>query len=88
MTRQRLWKEPQVMSSKKKPITTRVQIELPPKSMAELTELKSSLESSSYAEVLRKSLSLLHLIDREEKTGATFLIRHADGKLTELKFLL
>lgn len=63
--------------------TTRVQLELPEKSMERLVDLKDKTEATSYAEVIKNALRLYeHLILKHEQ-GNRFVLKDQQGALTE-----
>jgi hypothetical protein len=47
--------------------TTRVQMEMPPKSMERLAALKDKTEASSYAEVVKNALRLYEALIKEQE---------------------
>jgi hypothetical protein len=67
---------------------TRVQLDLQPRSMAMLNELKEKTDAASYAEVFKNAMKLYDGIIAEIERGNTFLIRDADGKVTEFRMFL
>ncbi|GEP61056.1 hypothetical protein RSO01_82220 [Reyranella soli] len=74
-----------VMGAKDKRATTRVQLELPCRSMDRLASLKEVTEASSYAEVVRNALRLYEAIINESKAGGELLLRDKNGKTTPYK---
>lgn len=64
-------------------LTTRVQLELPEKSMSRLADLKGKTEASSYAEVLKNALRLYESIIKEYEAGSRILIKNKEGDLKE-----
>ena len=65
--------------------TTRVQIELPEKSMARLRGLKEETEAGSYADVTRNAYQLYEKMIRLNKEGYELVIRKDGGeKILEL----
>lgn len=65
--------------------TTRVQLEMPPKSMERLAHLKDVTEASSYAEVIRNALRLYESMIEEVEDGHDVLVRDKDGRTTTYK---
>ena len=63
------------MSSK----TTRVQIELPEKSMQRLRGLKEATEAASYAEVFRNAMMIYSWMLDLHENGSTVSITDKDG---------
>ena len=72
------------MASKK---TTRVQLELPPKSMERIAHLKDVTEASSYAEVIRNALRLYESMVEEAESGnnVTVTVEDKAGEKTSYK---
>jgi hypothetical protein len=67
---------------------TRVQFDLPPRSMKILIELKDKTDAASYAEVFKNALKLYDGIISEAEKGKQFLVRDASGNMTEFKMFL
>jgi hypothetical protein len=67
---------------------SRVQLDLSPRAMALLAELKEKTDASSYAEVFKNAMKLYDGIIAEVEGGATFLIRDKDGKMSEFRMFL
>lgn len=65
--------------------TTRVQMELPEKSMQRLSLLKDKTEASSYAEVFKNALRLYESLIDEYEAGRIILIKDKDGNMSEYK---
>lgn len=65
--------------------TTRVQMELPEKSMQRLSILKDKTEASSYAEVLKNALRLYESIIDEAEAGKTIYLKDKEGNVSEYK---
>lgn len=65
--------------------TTRVQLELPPTSMARLRVLREKTESGSYSEVLRNALRLYEALINEAEEGNDLIIRRKNGEPKETK---
>ena len=68
--------------------TTRVQLELPPSSMARLKALREKTEAASYAEVLRNALRLYEAMIEEAEKGNDVIIRRKNGEPVEIKVFL
>lgn len=68
--------------------TTRVQLELPPSSMARLKALREKTEAASYAEVLRNALRLYEAMVEEAEKGNDVIIRRTKGEPAEIKVFL
>jgi len=58
----------------------RVQMDMPPKSVARLRHLQEVTEASSYAEVVRNALRLYEALIEEAENGSEFLIRRENGE--------
>ena len=69
------------MSDDKK---TKVQIDMSPKIMALLSELKEKTDAASNAEVIRNALKFYEGIIREIDSGSQLLIRNKQGEITTL----
>jgi len=67
---------------------TRVQFDIPPRSMKILVELKEKTDAASYAEVFKNALKLYDGIISEVERGGEFMIRDAKGNLTAFKMFL
>jgi hypothetical protein len=67
---------------------SRVQLDLQPRTMAMLNELKEKTDSASYAEVFKNAMKLYDGIITEIERGNTFLIRDSDGKVSEFRMFL
>jgi hypothetical protein len=67
---------------------TRVQLDLTPRAMAILTELKDKTEAASYAEVFKNAMKLYDGILTEIERGSAFMIRDKDGKVSEFRMFL
>ena len=68
--------------------TRRVQMDLPPTSMQRLERLKTNLEASSYAEVMKDALKLLEYFALEDEQGSRFFIERKDGQRQELRLFV
>jgi len=76
-------------SEKVVPISkSRVQLDLTPRAMALLTELKSKTDAATYAEVFKNAMKLYDGIISEVERGSQFLIRDKDGKVSEFRMFL
>lgn len=71
------------MSSQK--TVRRVQLDLPPSSMATLEKLKEQMEATSYAEVIRRALRLCDVLQTQSANGSIVFLRD-DG--TQEKIIL
>jgi len=67
--------------------TTRVQLELPEKSLERLKAIKELTEASSYAEVIRKSLQLYEGLLQEVEKGNQILVKCHDGNQVSYKLI-
>jgi hypothetical protein len=67
---------------------SRVQLDLTPRAMALLTELKEKTDAASYAEVFKNAMKLYDGIISEVERGSEFLIRDKDGKVSEFRMFL
>lgn len=67
---------------------TRVQLDLTPRALKLLNELKDKTEAASYAEVLKNALKLYDGLIAEAERGSEFLIRDKDGNVSTLKVFL
>jgi hypothetical protein len=72
----------------KPPGKSRVQLDLQPRTMAMLNELKEKTDAASYAEVFKNAMKLYDGIIAEIERGNTFLIRDSDGKVSEFRMFL
>jgi len=66
----------------------RVQLDLSPRAMSQLAELKEKSDAASYAEVFKNAMKLYDGIIAEIERGSTFLIRDKDGKVSEFRMFL
>jgi hypothetical protein len=64
--------------------TTRVQLELAPKSFERLTALKERTEAPSYAEVMKHALLLYQIVLDRTDAGESLCVRKPDGSIVEL----
>jgi len=69
-------------------VKTRVQFDLPPRSMARLNTLKLKTEASSYAEVVKNALGLYEALIEETEAGKQFLIRDENGVVSPFRMFL
>ncbi len=67
---------------------TRVQMDLPPRSMERLTALKEKTEAASYAEVVKSALRLYEALINEIDRGNEFLVRDKEGNLIPYRMFL
>jgi hypothetical protein len=67
---------------------TRVQFDLPARSMAILTELKEKMDAASYAEVIKNALKLYDGLITEVERGGEFMLRDKDGNVTSFRMFL
>jgi hypothetical protein len=64
---------------------TRVQFDLPARSMSLLTELKEKTDAASYAEVFKNALKLYDGLVTEVERGGEFLLRSPDGTVSTFR---
>jgi hypothetical protein len=69
-------------------VKTRVQLDLPPGSMARLETLRDKTEAVSYAEVLKNALRLYEALITETEQGGDVIIRRKHGEPSEIKVFL
>jgi hypothetical protein len=67
---------------------SRVQFDLPPRSMERLNMLKLKTEASSYAEVVKNALRLYEALIEEAENGRQFLVRDRDGTVSPYRLFL
>ena len=67
---------------------TRVQFDLPPRSIERLNTLKRKTEAASYAEVVKNALRLYEALIEETEAGKQFLVRDANGSVAPLRLFL
>jgi hypothetical protein len=67
---------------------SRVQLDLTPKAMKLLTDLKNKTEAGSYAEVIRNALKLYHGLITETENGNGFLVQDKAGNIAPFKMFL
>jgi hypothetical protein len=65
--------------------TTRVQVELPPGSMARLRALRDKTEAASYAEVFKSALRLYEALIKEAEQGNDVIIRRKNGDVVAIE---
>jgi hypothetical protein len=70
-----------------KPDLKRVQIDLPKRAFDRLVALKAETESSSYADVLKSSLSIYSAIIKIMDEGGTIMVKQADGSIVPAYFI-
>lgn len=68
--------------------TQRVQLDLSPRAMDLLKDLKDKTDAASYAEVFKNAMKLYDGIISEVENGATFLIRDKTGNVSEFRMFL
>ena len=66
----------------------RVQFDLTPRAMSQLTELKEKTDAASYAEVVKNALKLYDGLITEVENGNEFLIRDRKGKVSPFRMFL
>lgn len=71
--------------SEKAAKTTRVQLEMPERSMARLMALKERTEAASYAEVMRNALRLYEDMIAKTDENLRVFLRDSEGKETEYR---
>jgi len=67
---------------------TRVQLDLPPRSMKRLAALKEKTEASSYVEVIKNALQLYEGLIEEVEQGKQFLVRAEGGTVSPFRLFL
>ncbi len=67
---------------------TRVQLDLTPRAMSLLTELKEKTEAATYAEVIRSAMKLYDGLITEMERGGQFLVRDKNGQISEFRMFL
>lgn len=67
---------------------TRVQFDLPPRSIERLNTLKRKTEAASYAEVVKNALRLYEALIEETEAGKQSLVRDANGSVAPLRLFL
>jgi hypothetical protein len=65
----------------------RVQIDLPKRAFDRLVHLKMATESSSYADVLRNSLSIYSAIITIMDEGGTLMVKQSNGNVVPAYFI-
>ena len=68
--------------------TTRVQLELPRRSMDRLTTLKERTEATSYVEVIKNALRLYEAMVRDVGAGREFMIKETNGAITPYRIFI
>jgi hypothetical protein len=74
--------------SKKDKVSTRVQLELPEKSMERLLSLKNKTEAASYAEVIKNALRLYENMINQHEDGKQFFLKDSNGTVIEYQVFL
>jgi hypothetical protein len=69
-------------------VKSSVQLDLTPRAMALLIELKEKTDAPTYAEVFKNAMKLYDGIISEIDRGSEFLIRDKDGKVSEFRMFL
>lgn len=72
-------------ASVKTKATTRVQLELPQKSMERLTQLKDLTEATSYAEVVKNALRFYEFVVFETENGGEILVKQKGGDVVSCR---
>ncbi len=67
---------------------SRVQLDLTPRAMKLLTDLKNKTEAGSYAEVIRNALKLYDGLITEAENGNRFLLQDKAGNIAPFKMFL
>lgn len=67
--------------------TTRVQVELPDKSMERLRTLKELMEASSYSEVIKDSLIIYEWLKTLQGLGSKISVEDSEGNVTKYVFI-
>ena len=65
-------------------VMRRVQFDFPPSEIKRLEELKTHMEATSYAEVVRYALRTVHMITERAANGEQLFMRTKDGKEKEI----
>lgn len=73
---------------KKEKSSTRVQLELPDKSMERLSSLKNKTEATSYAEVIKNALRLYENMIYQHEEGKQFFLKEKNGTIIEYQLFL
>lgn len=68
-------------------MTIKVQMALPEAVHSRLVKLKEITEAASYADVIKKSLRFLEMLEDANANGSTLLIRDKDGTTREITIL-
>lgn len=79
---------PDQVRDKPAPSRSRVQFDLPPRSVERLNTLKRKTEAASYAEVVKNALRLYEALIEETEAGKQFLVRDRDGGIAPLRLFL
>jgi len=67
---------------------TRIQLDLSPKAVALLDELKAKTEATSYAEVIRNAIKLYDGIIEEGGEDARLVVKREDGTTAILRLFI
>jgi hypothetical protein len=67
---------------------TRVQLDLSPRAVERLNDLKDKTEAASYAEVIKNALKLYDGIISEIESGNEFLTRDKNGTMVPFRMFL
>ena len=67
---------------------TRVQLDLSPRAVERLNELKDKTEAASYAEVVKNALKLYDGMISEVEKGNEFLTKDKDGAIVPFRMFL
>ena len=68
--------------------TTRVQMELPERSISRLKHLKDKTEAASYAEVTKNAYRLYEMMIGLKDEGSSFMIKDNEGNVKELELFV
>jgi len=67
---------------------TRVQLDLSPRALERLNELKEKTEAASYAEVVKNALKLYDGLIEEVERGSEFMLKDKDGNIVPFRMFL
>jgi len=73
---------------KQKVTKSRVQFDLPPRSMERLNNLKVKTEAASYAEVVKQAIRLYEAIIDDTENGRQLMIRDENGVVSPYRLFL
>jgi|GEM_PF-2832561 hypothetical protein len=65
----------------------RLHLTMPPNTKEAIDEIQTRIGAGSMTEVIRRALSLLDTVTKEEKQGKRLLLRDKDGSEIEVKFI-